>query len=181
MTPLIIVILAAMWLVVLVPPLLRSRSEARPSESISSFQRQLSTLGRSTPTGTFRPARPLGYAGPPARVTARPHGPRTTTFGPAPRTQRAAAYGPATRGWSAAPPHRLSQRTAAKRRRQQVLLTLVALAFFTAVLSFGLGIQAALVAHVVVDALLVGYVYLLVQLRKLEEERALRLQWQQAA
>src|SRR4051812_31378768 len=43
-----------MWVLVLVPPLLRSRTDGRPNHSISSFQRQLRTLQRTgrTPNGT---------------------------------------------------------------------------------------------------------------------------------
>ena len=57
MTPLIVVILAVAWIVVLVPPLLRSRTDARPSTSIGSFRQQLATLSRtgSDRRGVVRP------------------------------------------------------------------------------------------------------------------------------
>ena len=57
-TPLIIVVLAVMWIAVLVPPLLRSRSDGRPSSSIAGFRDQLSRLQSSGPSRPYatRPA-----------------------------------------------------------------------------------------------------------------------------
>jgi hypothetical protein len=57
-TPLIVVILAVMWIAVLVPPLLRSRTDGKPSSSIAGFRRQLSTLQSSAPSRSYgaRPA-----------------------------------------------------------------------------------------------------------------------------
>ncbi len=52
MTLLVLVILALMWAAVLLPPLIRSRTESRPSDSISSFRRQLSVLERTSPGGS---------------------------------------------------------------------------------------------------------------------------------
>ena len=64
MSKLILLVVAAAWAAVLLPPLLRSRLDARPGTSISSFRRQLSTLQRSVPGGApmRSMARPL--AGP---------------------------------------------------------------------------------------------------------------------
>jgi hypothetical protein len=49
MQKLILLVVAAAWFAVLVPPLLRSRIERRPGSSVTDFRRQLSTLQRSTP------------------------------------------------------------------------------------------------------------------------------------
>lgn len=46
---LVLIILAAVWAAVLVPPLLRNRREGRPDNSVVSFRAQLSTLERATP------------------------------------------------------------------------------------------------------------------------------------
>ena len=46
MTLLVLFILAVIWAAVLLPPYLQNRSESRPADSISSFQRQLSVLER---------------------------------------------------------------------------------------------------------------------------------------
>jgi hypothetical protein len=43
---LVLFILAVIWAAVLLPPYLQNRSESRPADSISSFQRQLSVLER---------------------------------------------------------------------------------------------------------------------------------------
>lgn len=48
---LVLVILAAIWAAVLVPPYLQNRRETRPGDSIASFRSQLSVLERTTPGG----------------------------------------------------------------------------------------------------------------------------------
>ena len=62
----VIVAIAAVWAAVILPPLLRSRSENRPNSSVTDFRRQLSTLQRAVPTRTMVPmrgmARPLTQA-----------------------------------------------------------------------------------------------------------------------
>jgi len=47
-TLLVLFILAVIWAAVLLPPYLQNRSESRPADSISSFQRQLSVLEQRT-------------------------------------------------------------------------------------------------------------------------------------
>lgn len=47
-------ILGVVWAAVLVPPILRSRREGRPSSSVVSFRAQLSTLERATPGSSLR-------------------------------------------------------------------------------------------------------------------------------
>ena len=70
METLFIVCLAIVWASVLVPPMLRKHREGRPSSSVSSFRRQLSTLERATPGTSLRPMVPYqptpipGAAGP---------------------------------------------------------------------------------------------------------------------
>ncbi|MFV0306618.1 MAG: hypothetical protein ACK5OX_02610 [Desertimonas sp.] len=63
MGSLILLIVAAVWIAVLVPPLLRSRLENRPNSSVSDFRDQLSSLQKAVPTtraGSMRAmARPL--------------------------------------------------------------------------------------------------------------------------
>jgi hypothetical protein len=68
-----------------------------------------------------------------------------------------------------------------KRRRQNVLFTLVAVVVLTAVLGFGMGNSACMAINLMADALLAFYVYLLVQLRRAAEERAMRYAWSKAA
>lgn len=50
----VLIILAAVWVAVLVPPFVRSRREGRPDNSVVSFRAQLSTLERATPGTSLR-------------------------------------------------------------------------------------------------------------------------------
>ena len=52
MTHLVLVILAAIWAAVLLPPFLQSRSENRPADSISTFRNQLHVLERRIQNGS---------------------------------------------------------------------------------------------------------------------------------
>lgn len=65
MGKIVLVLVAAAWAAVLLPPLLRGRTDGRPSSSVVDFRRQLSTLQRSTPmrgTSMRSMARPLAPA-----------------------------------------------------------------------------------------------------------------------
>ena len=74
-----------------------------------------------------------------------------------------------------------SGRAEVRRRRLNVLVGLLAVAATTAIGGFALGISALVAVNLLVDAILVFYIYLLVQLRRAEEERAMRNIWSQAA
>src|SRR5581483_5956347 len=50
----LLLILAVVWAVVLVPPWLRSRADARPADSITAFRHRLTVLERTGPVGTRR-------------------------------------------------------------------------------------------------------------------------------
>lgn len=52
---LVLVLIAVVWAVVLVPPLVRNRRDGRPGSSVQSFRAQLSTLERATPGSSLRP------------------------------------------------------------------------------------------------------------------------------
>jgi len=58
-TRIVLLAVAAAWAAVLLPPLLRSRSENRPGSSVSDFNRQLSSLQRSVPTRGMAPMRSM--------------------------------------------------------------------------------------------------------------------------
>ena len=184
MTLLVLVILAVMWVVVLVPPLLRSRQDSRPSDSVVSFRRQLSTLQRTGPQ-----LRPVGRAQAVARSGARSLasvGPRVGRSNYAPSygygQGGAYGYGKAARTSFGAGSYRMSK-VAARRRRQNILFILAVAAAGTLLLALGSASTPVWYAHVVVDVLLAGYVYLLVQMRKVEEHRhrGLRPSWSSAA
>ena len=69
MEMLAVVCLAVVWACFLVPPVLRRHREGRPSSSVTSFRRQLSTLERATPGTSLRPPQP-SYRGAPALGTS---------------------------------------------------------------------------------------------------------------
>lgn len=65
MAQLVLLVVAAAWAAVLIPPMLRSRVENRPNSSVTDFRRQLNTLqSTSTPSrGTMRAfGRPLAQS-----------------------------------------------------------------------------------------------------------------------
>ncbi len=189
MTPLVLVILAVMWVLVLVPPLLRSRTDGRPNHSISSFQRQLRTLQRTGhPTrGTVTylrtppppaPRRPFGYAY--SAEVASQRADAATGYEES-HDAYSADYGmwPEGRGERRATPVR-SRRYAATqrealRRRQTVLLWLIGVVFFSAVLAFGMGLSSLVWVFFACLGALVLYVLALIHLRRAAELRAARL------
>lgn len=149
MASLILLVVAAAWAAVLIPPLLRSRVENRPNSSVSDFRNQLSSLQRAMPSrtvsmrGMARPlapsplARPAATGRPVLRSGVRTHGAGTTRSAgqqaavraPAPArladaSLRRKSYEPGTRSRHAAA-HKISDRAAMKRRRANVLFVLV--------------------------------------------------------
>jgi hypothetical protein len=195
-TPLIVVILAVAWIAVLVPPLLRSRTDDRPSASVGSFRQQLATLSRTDPE---RRAAHRGLVA----VPPRPVGRTGTGRYPAPRYEYdddgqrpgPGRYGPNGAGYRSVRPlgyaatarpravgySMRSARADVRRRRQNVLVALLASAAVTAIGGFVFGVSALVALNLAIDALLVFYLYLLVQLRRAEEERAMRMSWSKAA
>jgi hypothetical protein len=76
-----------------------------------------------------------------------------------------------------APPHQVSPRTRAQKRRRDVMLGLGAAMLSTLALSFVPGLGALLVLHVLLDVLFVVYVALLIRLRGLAAEREMKLRF----
>jgi Flp pilus assembly protein TadB len=132
-----IVLLAAAWAALLLPDL-RRRGSSRRSDSIATFNRQLSTIERARPG--HRPS---------ARVVAFP--------------QRAGApMAPVGRpGGSIAPRNNAH----ARQRRQTVLLALFAFAVITLIAGVFVS-PMLLVVHLVVDVALAGFVLMLVSHRQ---------------
>ena len=152
MTHLVLVILAAIWAAVLLPPFLQNRSENRPADSISTFRNQLQVLEqRSTGTGPS-----LG---------------RPTSVRPMGRQQGSVAPNPYLGTVDRA---RLA-RIDAKKRRRDILVTLLAAAGLTLVLS--LVLPSVFLLHLLIDGLLAAYVALLVRQRKLAEERSMKVRY----
>lgn len=144
----VLILLAIVWAIVLVPPLVRNRAELRPGSSVTSFNRDLAVIGRTTPTSSLRP----------------PSLPSVTRTGPASPSS------------SANLPGTPAGRSAARKRRRDVLFTLGGAAGFTFLLALAFG-GPMLILHLGVDVALAGYVYLLVQMRKLAEEQAVKVRY----
>jgi len=143
----VLILLAIVWAIVLVPPLVRNRADLRPGSSVSSFRQDLAVIGRTSPTALRPPSLP-GVA-PAARL-----------------------YGPS----SATLPGTPAGRSAARKRRRDVLFTLGGVAGFTLLLALAFG-GPMLLLHLLADLALGGYVYLLVQMRKLAEEQAVKVRY----
>jgi hypothetical protein len=170
MKPLVLLILAVVWGVALIPPLLRSRSELRPNSSVASFRRTLSDMsripGRPGSRGVANPASPVrafraspGHPQAPApahpQAVARFSAGRYPTYGYAPGVARARA-----------------NRAAMIRRRQNVLFTLVTAVVVSGIVGFALGMAIAKTAFFVCLVLLSIYVWMLATLRRNEELRS---------
>jgi len=149
----LLLILAVVWAVVLVPPWLRSRADARPADSISAFRHRLTVLERTGPVGTRRvpmmAQRPdvAGYV-PVARR-------------PAPRSQMAA----------------MSSRARTQRRRRDIFVGMVAAMATSLVLGFIPSLRILWVVHLLVDAMFVTYVALLVHMRNQAAEREMKVRF----
>jgi len=195
---LVLVILAVMWVLVLVPPLLRSRTDGRPNTSISSFQRQLRTLQR---TGGYPSRGTVTYlrsSSPQGRAPAYPrsagyhddgYGQADDRYDQYDRAERSPARPQyqtqayrQTRQPSRRPTQQASyQREALRRRRQNVLFTLMGSTFVTAVIAFGMNAPALRWLFVLSAAALVVYVLLLIQVRRAADLRAYRSSWSRMA
>ena len=192
MAQLVLLVVAAAWAAVLIPPMLRSRVENRPNSSVTDFRRQLSTLqgtsnprlrsiGRPlVPSPLQRPAA-AGRPGHPHHRQAAVHG-STATHPREAGTRQADRAGQATfRTHGAEPAHRQTHmdrphrsarpadpRSHVRRRRSNVLFLLV----ITTACSLFLAATTSSTVLLYVFALsflaLCGYVYLLAQLRQRE-------------
>ena len=181
MGPIVLLAVAAVWAAVIVPPLMRSRSENRPNSSVSDFRRQLSTLQRAVPTRGYAPMRGMARPLTQAPQAQRTHGHPGQVRRPAGASREQMSHErmatatlerrPAGSQHRQVHVHRVSQRELVRRRRANVLFMLgisVAISGFLAatthasamVYAFGLSFIA-----------LCGYCYKLVQIRSYEMVR----------
>ena len=195
MAQLVLLVVAAAWAAVLLPPMLRSRVENRPNSSVTDFRRQLSTL-QSTSTPRMRTiGRPLapsplqrpaasGRPGHPHHRQAAVHGSTTTRQRTSSRSGDAAkrTNQPAYRSHgghehahrqthmdrTAHPSRPSDPRSGIRRRRSNVLLLLVATAACTLFLAATTSSTVMLYVFALAFLALCGYVYLLAQLRQRE-------------
>jgi hypothetical protein len=151
----VLFILAVAWAIYLVN-WARSRSEHRSVNSISSFNKHLSVLERTSPG---RGAAPTRIAGPaPQRSTASLARP---AFAPTPYRRSAAMT-----------------RSQVRERRKNVLMGLAGAVMVTLVLAIGVG-GPTIYLNLIADALLAAYVVVLVQMRRLAEERYAKVRYLQ--
>lgn len=145
----VLLVLAVIWAAVLVPPMWRNRAEGRPADSIKQFHRHLRVLNGTEPHGYSR------------TLTAQAGSPVIT----APMTYR----GSTIRSTE------LRRRRSMERRRN-VLFGLTGAALFTLFLAI-LSVPMMLAAHLLIDALLAGYVALLANMRKIAADREMKLRY----
>lgn len=135
MTIVVLLALAGIWTAVLLPPYLQKRRATHPSSSVVDFHQQLAVLQR---TGRALHGAPLH-----------------TGYAPRPSVSRA-NYGPTMRPRPPAP------RPDVMSRRRDAFMTMLVAAGLSLLLAliFGGGLW---VLHLAIDAVLLGYVALLVQ------------------
>jgi len=158
MSTVILLLVGAAWLAVLVPPLVRSRINGSPSNSVSNFRRQLHSLesaGGRYPQGQLRSmARPLAPSGRPA--TRAPQGQLGGLTGALVRPQGQRVHRPA--GY-------VSPQALVRQRRQNIVVGLAITVVVTLFLAFTTGSQAFVMLFGASLIALVVYCYVLVQLR----------------
>jgi hypothetical protein len=149
---LVILVLGVLWAAVLLPPILRSRSQSgAPSGGIGDFVGRLRD-GLGGHRGSDPALPPLvPIMGP---VGGAPMGPVGGPMGP--------VGGPATPMGPVRVPGGMSP---AQRRRRDVLVGLLAAAGLTFLMAFVAGSMIFWVLQLLADALLGGYIYLLLQLK----------------
>ena len=191
MSQLVLLIIGAMWMAVLLPPLLRSRFDGGAVSSVSDFRRQLNTLQRSQAPGTQGPmramVRPLAPSPRPmARQTmaprsaqSRPMQSRPAQSRPRlvasdgmleaePRHRRTHHTAELPRAHYAAETASMSPREVVRRRRVNVLYGMVAANAVTLFLGLTTGSTAMVYGFTVSFLGLAAYCYVLVQLRNQE-------------
>jgi hypothetical protein len=169
MGQLVLLVVAAAWAAVLIPPLLRSRVENRPNSSVSDFRRQLNRLQSSVPAragGSLRPVgrplapSPLYRQAAPGRPGMRPTA-RTTS-----RLSSGSDHSTAMRRHSEVALSQMSPGALRRRRRANVLFSLVMVSGSTLFLAATTKSTVMLYLFAIAFLALCGYVYLLAQIRQ---------------
>lgn len=161
----VLLILAVVWGVFLVPQVLRARADRGPADSIGSFRNQLSMIERSLPDGQGRAARRAAASH--HQAPAYPYAVPAYRGVPA-MSMSPSAYGSGSLGGA-------PTRSDLQRRRQNVLLALLALVIAT--LALGLVFKPAFALNIVADLALAAYVTLLVRARSIAAEREMKVRY----
>ncbi len=174
-----LIILAIIWAVYLGWYATQSKSNRRSGDSIASFRNQLAILERRAPgsgsrdfLGTAAGNLPLSFASPGARgrkgTAGRSLG-RSPGLSPVPGTRMGSVPTPRT---ASAP-----NLSGVRKRRRDVLVGLLGAAAATLVLGIFPPLRMLLVAHLLVDGILVAYVVMLIQIRNQAAERELKVRF----
>ncbi|MEO7370287.1 MAG: hypothetical protein ABI949_03270 [Ilumatobacteraceae bacterium] len=187
MSKIVLLAVLAAWAAVLIPPLLRSRSENRPNSSVTDFRRQLSTLQRAVPTRTMVPMRSMGRplaASPLSRPAAqgRP-GQMHRSAAPAVAGQRMhnVTLDRTSGQHRQSHLHKVGQRELVRRRRANVFFMLVLVTGVSAFLAATTKANSMVYAFAIAFISLCSYCYKLVQIRSLEAPRESETNWFNAA
>ena len=172
MSKIVLLVVGAAWAAVLIPPLVRGRSENRPHSSVVDFRRQLSTLQRTAP---HRGGAPLRVARPLAPSPARSFGDRSAHVRP-----MAARHGAPVR--QSASTRGVSRSHLVRQRRQNVVLSLTLLTLGSAFIAFTTKSDLFIYVFVLSAMALVGYCYKLAQIRRYQSvTQSYRRDWIRAA
>jgi len=174
MSKLILIIVGAAWLAVLLPPMVRAKLHGSPSNSVSNFRRQLNSLetsgGRSQQGQLRNMARPLApspqYRSAAQRTSRPQQGPLSNITGALIRPEGIRHH---------RAPALLTPQAMVRQRRQNLVVGMAVVTGISLFLAFTTGSSAFVYLFTVSLLALVGYCYVLVQLRiKRENERYLR-------
>lgn len=187
MSKLVLLIVGAMWMAVLLPPLLRSRFDGGAVSSVSDFRRQLNTLQRAQGhVGAAHPmramtrplapnSRPMQHRAPAAPRVAAPRTPQRPRLVASdgvleqePRHRRSHHTEELPRRHFASEAAFMSPREVTRRRRVNVLYGLVALNALSLFLGLTTGSSAMVYLFTVAFLGLGAYCYILVQIRNQE-------------
>jgi hypothetical protein len=160
----VLLVLAVLWGIVLIPPALRNRAEARQGRSVEQFRKRLEVLAPPAVPRASRPpsaVRPAGSAPPRVAAVAQP-GPAVPVSRPRPVS-----------------PIRPPLRTEVLRRRRQVFGGLCLASILTLGVALAIpGLRLILVvAHLLADVALAAYVTGLRRLRRLARERRAKVRY----
>ena len=169
----LLLILAALWVALLLPPHLKNRAENRPADSIGDFRHQLRVLDRIGPTAVS-PANALRGARRP--VPSLGLGLRPPVSGHLAAEVVAARRYAAARAMSSD----AIRRRSSQRRRRDILFSLVGLCGLSLIIGFVPGLSVLWFVSAGVGVLLVFYVGLLVQMRNRAAERDMKVHFMPA-
>jgi hypothetical protein len=168
MGQLVLLVVATAWAAVLVPPLMRSRIENRPNSSVSDFRRQLNRLQSSVPARAGGSMRPVGRPLAPSPLYRQAAVGRPGMRPSAVQSLRTPApdHSTAMRRHSDLAMRRVSPATERRRRRTNVLFSLVMLSGSTLFLAATTKATLMLYLFAISFLALCGYMYLLAQIRQ---------------